>query len=99
MIHGHSLVLSQLTKHPFELLATTLKVALLMAFLSVFQATEFTALRWNLPYIIFSHTDITYLPKMVSHFPMSHLLISHTFYPLQNNLERSLLGCQVGLGL
>ena len=71
-------------------------MVLLVALTSHCLATELTALPCNLPYVIFSqdkvalNTDITFLPKMASHFHMSQPIFP-TFYPSpQNDLESSL---------
>ncbi|XP_067320485.1 uncharacterized protein [Anolis sagrei] len=87
------LVLSQLSKPPFEPMASadvshlSWKTAFLVAITSARRSSELTALRSDPPYIRFHddkvvlRTDVTFLPKVVSYFHMSQDIILPAFFP------------------
>ncbi|XP_067319635.1 uncharacterized protein C6orf132 homolog [Anolis sagrei] len=86
------LVLSQLSKPPFEPMASneishlSWKTAFLVAITSARRSSELTALRSDPPYIRFHddkvvlRTDVTFLPKVVSQFHMSEDIILPAFF-------------------
>ena len=87
------LVLNALMRPPFEPLATcslkllSLKVSFLVAITSARRASELAALRADQPFLQFFpdkvilHTDVSFLPKIVSEFHLSQPLILPTLFP------------------
>nr|XP_016849493.1 PREDICTED: uncharacterized protein LOC107982908 [Anolis carolinensis] len=97
------LVLSQLSKPPFEPMSSinlahlSWKTAFLVAITSARRASEITALRVDAPYIRFSddkvtlRTDISFLPKVVSRFHMCQDIVLPALFPNPSTpLEMSL---------
>nr|XP_060615224.1 uncharacterized protein LOC132765067 [Anolis sagrei ordinatus] len=87
------LVLSQLSKFPFEPMSSahishlSWKTAYLVAITSARRSSELAALRADPPYIRFHEdkvvlrTDVTFLPKVVSQFHMSQDITLPSFFP------------------
>ncbi|XP_078250106.1 uncharacterized protein LOC144589410 [Pogona vitticeps] len=98
-----NLVLNALMRPPFEPLATcslkllSLKVLFLVAITSARRASELAALRADQPFLQFFndkvilHTDVSFLPKVVSEFHLNQPLILPTFFSQPaNETERML---------
>ena len=87
------LVLHWLTRAPFEPLATvsvhllSLKTPFLVAITFARRALELAALRVDSPFLQFHSDkvtlfpDVSFLPKVVSHFHLSQPIVLPTFFP------------------
>ena len=98
-----NLVLNALMAPPFEPLATcslkllSLKVLFLVAITSARRASELAALRVDQPFLQFFndkvilHTDVSFLPKVVSEFHLNQPLILPTFFSQPSNTTERML--------
>ncbi|KAJ7317129.1 hypothetical protein JRQ81_003291 [Phrynocephalus forsythii] len=98
-----TIILNRLTRFPFEPMGSisvhmlSLKIAFLLAITSAHRSSELTALHVDPPFLQFHpnkitvYPDISFLPKVVSDFHLTQLLVLPTFFPsLFSNLERTL---------
>lgn len=98
-----TLVLRQLSRLPFEPMATAserllmLKAAFLVPITSARRATELAALRVDPPFLQFHphkvtlYPDVTFQPKVVSDFHVRQPIVLPTFFPVPtNDLEHSM---------